>query len=75
MATQEQRLQAIFGQLTEVKAGINTLSQQVADLKANNPQLEDEITAIEGTVTEIRDSLPGVEREGGSGTEGGGEPA
>lgn len=40
MATQEERLQAI---LTAVK----TVKEMLADLKVNNPDIEDEIKAIE----------------------------
>lgn len=57
MATQEERLQTIQGQLSGIADGINTLQQQLADLKANNPELDDEISAIEATVTAIRDDL------------------
>lgn len=57
MATQEERLQTIQGQLSGIADGINTLQQQLADLKANNPDLDDEISAIEATVTAIRDDL------------------
>lgn len=57
MATQEERLRTIQGQLSGIADGINTLQQQLADLKANNPELDDEISAIEATVTAIRDDL------------------
>lgn len=57
MATQEERLRTIQGQLSGIADGINTLQQQLADLKSNNPELDDEITAIEATVTAIRDDL------------------
>jgi SMC interacting uncharacterized protein involved in chromosome segregation len=40
MATQEERLQAILVAVKNVK-------QMLADLKANNPAIDDEITAIE----------------------------
>lgn len=61
MATQEERLQKIFAQMTEAISGINTLKQQLADLKASNPDIEDEIAALEGTATQIMDALPKVE--------------
>lgn len=57
MSTQEDRLRAIQGQLSGIAEGINTLQQQLEDLKTNNPQLDDEISAIEATVTAIRDDL------------------
>lgn len=57
MATQEERLRGIQGQLTSVADGINTLQQQVADLKANNPDLDDEISGIESTLQAIKDDL------------------
>lgn len=57
MSTQEDRLKTIQGQLSGIADGINTLQQQLEDLKANNPQLDDEISAIEATVTAIRDDL------------------
>lgn len=60
MSTQETRLQGIQSALTSIAAGINTLQQQVADLKANNPELEDEISSIEGTVKAIADDINGV---------------
>lgn len=57
MSTQEERLRTIQGQLSGIADGINTLQQQLADLKTNNPELNDEISAIEDTVTSIRDDL------------------
>lgn len=63
MSTQEQRLQGIQTALSGIAEGINTLQQQVADLKANNPELDDEISAIEGTVKSIADDINGVTTE------------
>lgn len=40
MATQEERLQAIL-------VAVNNVTQMLADLKVNNPAIEDEIAAIE----------------------------
>lgn len=44
MATQEERLQAISTKIDEVLSDLATL-------KANNPQIEDEITAIEAKLS------------------------
>ena len=60
MATQEERLQSIQAGLTSVADGVNTLQQQIADLKASNPALDDEISAIEATVKGIADDINGV---------------
>lgn len=73
MSTQENRLQGIQSALTSIADGINTLQQQVADLKANNPALEDEISGIEGTVKSIADDINGVVPDAGGGSAGGGE--
>lgn len=73
MATQEERLKGIQSALTSIAEGVNTLQQQVAELKANNPELEDEIAGIEGTVKGIADDINGVVPGGGEPpTEGGG---
>lgn len=63
MATQEERLQAIQSGLAGVAEGVNTLQQQIADLKASNPALDDEISAIEATVKGIADDINGVVTE------------
>lgn len=68
MATQEERLQAIQAGLAGVADGVNTLQQQVADLKASNPALDDEISAIEATVKGIADDINGVTSDTGSGS-------
>lgn len=60
MSTQETRLQGIQTALTGIAEGINTLQQQVAELKANNPDMEDEIASIEATVKTIADDINGV---------------
>lgn len=57
MSTQEERLRAVQSQLTSVADGINTLQQQLADLKTNNPELDDEISSIEQTVKAIGEDL------------------
>ena len=44
MATQEERLQAIAAKIDEVLSDL-------AELKANNPQIEDEISAIEAKLS------------------------
>lgn len=51
MANQEERLQAIL-------AAVKNVKQMLAELKANNPQIEDEITAIE---SELAPAEPPVE--------------
>lgn len=66
MATQEERLQSIAGRMTRIAEGIDKLQEQLADLKVNNPALEDEITAIEGTAKTIDEDVnPAVEESGG----------
>jgi chaperonin cofactor prefoldin len=57
MATQEERLRTIQGQMTSIADGINKLQAQLADLKVNNPELDDEISAIETTAKEIGEDL------------------
>lgn len=57
MATQEERLRAIQGQMTSIADGVNKLQAQLADLKLNNPELDDEISAIETTAKEIGEDL------------------
>jgi ABC-type transporter Mla subunit MlaD len=71
MATQEERLQGVNTALSSIADGINTLQQQVADLKASNPALDDEISAIEGTVKAIADDINGVVPDAGGGDTGG----
>lgn len=72
MSTQEDRLRAIGGKLDSVATGIDTLQQQVEDLKTNHPDLEDEIAAIESTVQRIADDLnPPTTGETGGETGGG----
>jgi len=68
MSTQESRLQGVQSALTSIAEGINTLQQQVQDLKANNPALEDEIAGIEGTVKAIADDINGVVPDAGNDT-------
>jgi len=51
MATQEERLQAILVAVKNVK-------QMLADLKANNPAIEDEITAIETELAPAAETPP-----------------
>lgn len=60
MATQEERLRGVQEGLNAIAEGINKLQQQVADLKTNNPELEDEIGGIEATVKQIADDITGV---------------
>lgn len=51
MATQEERLQAILVAVKNVK-------QMLADLKANNPAIEDEIAAIESELAPAAEEPP-----------------
>lgn len=51
MATQEERLQAILVAVKNVK-------QMLADLKNNNPAIEDEITAIEQELAPATEPAP-----------------
>jgi DnaJ-domain-containing protein 1 len=51
MATQEERLQAILVAVQNVK-------QMLADLKVNNPAIEDEITAIEAELAPAAEPAP-----------------
>lgn len=53
MATQEERLRAVKGKLDAIQSGVDKIQQQLADLKANNPELDDEISAIEETAAAI----------------------
>ena len=57
MATQEERLQAILVAVKNVK-------QMLADLKANNPAIEDEIGAIEAELAPAPEPEPGPAPEG-----------
>lgn len=53
MATQEERLRGVKTKLDAIQSGIDKIQQQLADLKTNNPALEDEIAAIEATAAAI----------------------
>ena len=57
MSTQEEKLQAIAASLPAIAAGIDTLQAQVAELKEGNPDLNDEIAAIETTLATIAADL------------------
>lgn len=59
MATQEERLQVISGKIDEVIADLETL-------KANNPQIEDEISAIEAKLSIAQPPAPEEGGEGGT---------
>lgn len=63
MATQEERLQAIATKIDEVLSDL-------AALKANNPQIEDEISAIESKLS-IAQPTPGDGGDTGTGGTGG----
>lgn len=71
MSTQEERLRGVKTKLDAIQAGVDKIQQQLADLKANNPELEDEIAAIEETAAAIdTDVNPAAPAPGGGGTEG-----
>ena len=53
MATQEERLRGVKTKLDAIQSGVDKIQQQLADLKVNNPELEDEIAAIEATAAAI----------------------
>lgn len=53
MSTQEERLRGVKTKLDAIQTGVDKIQQQLADLKANNPELEDEIAAIEATAAAI----------------------
>jgi hypothetical protein len=53
MATQEERLQGVKTKLDAIQSGVDKIQQQLADLKASNPDIEDEIAAIEATAAAI----------------------
>lgn len=75
MSTQEERLKTIQGQMTSIADGINKLQEQLAQLRINNPELEDEIAAMEATTKAIADDLNPPSEGGGTGGgtgEGGG---
>lgn len=60
MATQEQRLQAISAKIDEVLSDLATL-------KENNPQIEDEIAAIESKLSLAQPGGGGADTSGGTG--------
>lgn len=53
MSTQEERLRGVKTKLDAIQTGVDKIQQQLADLKANNPELDDEISAIEATAGAI----------------------
>lgn len=53
MSTQEERLRGVKTKLDAIQTGVDKIQQQLADLKANNPELDDEISAIEETANAI----------------------
>lgn len=57
MATQEERLQAIVEAVTNLKATVQSLATEVQTLKDNNPDLEDELSALEGLVATAQEDL------------------
>lgn len=78
MATQEERLREVKTKLDNIQSGVDRTQEQLAELKRNNPDLDDEISAIEATVSAIdTDVNPVIEPPVGGGETGGGttEPA
>lgn len=57
MATQEERLQTIL-------VAVKSVKQMLADLKVNNPQIEDEIAAIEAELAPAPEPTPEPVPEG-----------
>lgn len=53
MATQEERLQAVAASVARVQEGVDRIQELLASLKADNPALEDEISAIETAVAAL----------------------
>lgn len=75
MATQEERLRGVKTKLDAIQTGVDKIQQQLADLKANNPELDDEISAIEATANAIdTDVNPVVEPPAEGGDTGTTEP-
>lgn len=74
MATQEERLRAIKVKMDNIQTGVDKIQQQLADLKAGNPELEDEIAAIEETAaaidTDVNPPAAPTGGDTGGGTEG-----
>lgn len=65
MATQEERLRGVKTKLDAIQAGVDRIQEQLATLKTNNPELEDEIAAIEATAaaidTDVNPTVGGTE--------------
>lgn len=62
MATQEERLRGVKTKLDAIQTGVDKIQGQLAELKRNNPELDDEISAIEETAGAIHtDVNPVVE--------------
>lgn len=53
MSTQEERLRGVKTKLDAIQTGVDKIQEQLAELKTNNPELEDEISAIEATAGAI----------------------
>lgn len=50
MATQEERLQAALGKLTNIQAGVDRIQAELEALRNGHPELEDELSALEAAV-------------------------
>lgn len=63
MSTQEERLRGVKVKLDAIQAGVDKIQEQLAALKVSNPELEDEISAIEATAAAIDTDVNPVEPE------------
>lgn len=50
MSTQEERLQALLAKTTAIQAGVDKLQAEFDAFKANNPDLEDELSGLETAI-------------------------
>lgn len=74
MATQEERLRAILEKLPAIQAGVDRIQTELETLKANNPDIEDELAGLEAAVGAVHDDVnpPAPEPEPAPAPEGGG---
>ena len=73
MATQEERLRAILNRLPAIQAGVDRIQAELETLKANNPDIEDELAGLEAAVGAVHDDVnpPAPEPEPVPAPEGG----
>ena len=57
MATVDERLQAVLTAVASIQTGVDNIQKQLADLKAGNPDLDKEISAIEASVKALGDDV------------------